>query len=92
MLPDEKYYKALGVNVGDCCEIELTDEDDIKPLVYNVNALILQPFVRECVKSEIYRMRVLEFFNKLAGYPGRGVLYMLIILEPPDKEILDYAW
>lgn len=92
LLPDEEYYKAIGVNIGDCCEIELANEDEVTPLVYKVNALILQPFVRECMKSEIYRTRVLEFFNKLAGNPACGVLYVLIILEPPDKEILDYAW
>lgn len=92
LLPDEECYKAIGVNVGSCCEIELADEDEIQPLVYNVNALILQPFVKECIKSEVYRSKVLEFFNKLARNPNSGILYMLIILEPPDKEILDYAW
>lgn len=92
LLPDEQYYKAIGVNIGDCCEIKLAKEDQVKTLVYKVNALILQPFVKECVKSEIYRTRVLEFFNKLAGNLASGVLCVLIILEPPDKELLDYAW
>lgn len=92
LLPDEKYYKAIGVNAGECCEIELADEDKVKPTVYNVNALILQPFVKECVKSEMYRTKVVQFFNKRAINPASGVLYVLLILEPPDKEILDYVW
>lgn len=92
VLPGEKYYKDIGVNVGECCEIGLSKEDKSRTLIYKVNALILQPLVKECVKSEIYRAKVFEFFYKLAGNPARGLLYALIILEPPDKEIIDYAW
>lgn len=92
VLPDEQYYKSIGVKTGDCCEFEIDGEEAKKKLKLRVNALFLQPFVKECVNSDVYRSNVVSHMNRLGGYPECGTVFLKLILEPPDTEIIDYAW
>ena len=93
ILPDEQYYKSIGVKIGDCCELEIDGEDQVKKkLTLRTNALFLQPFVKECVNSDVYRSNVVSHLNMLGGYPECGTVFLKLILEPPDAEIIDYAW
>lgn len=93
ILPDEQYYKSIGVKIGDCCELEIDGEDEVqKKLRVKTNALFLQPFVKECVNSDVYRSNVVSHLNRLGGYPACGTVFLKLILEPPDTEIIDYAW
>lgn len=93
ILPDEQYYKSIGVKTGDCCEFEIDGEEEVKKkLKLRANALFLQPFVKECVNSDVYRSKVVSHLNRLGGHPEGGTVFLKLILEPPDTEIIDYAW
>ncbi|KAF9796668.1 hypothetical protein SFRURICE_010639 [Spodoptera frugiperda] len=75
ILPDEQYYKSIGVKIGDCCELEIDGEDEVqKKLRVKTNALFLQPFVKECVNSDVYRSNVVSHLNRLGGYPACGTV------------------
>ncbi|XP_075983888.1 uncharacterized protein F58A4.6 [Anticarsia gemmatalis] len=93
VLPDEECYKSIGLKIGDCCEIQV---DDVIPasrlLKLRTNAFFLQLFVRECMNSDVYRKNVVSHLNELSGYPIDGTVFFKLILEPPDTEIIDYAW
>ncbi|KAJ2940288.1 hypothetical protein O0L34_g11862 [Tuta absoluta] len=98
VLPDEKTYKSIGVNTGDCFE-DIEEIGDGK-VTYNrknklkctTSALFLQPFLKECLNSKVYRSKVLAHLNMLSGNPDSGVVFLKLILEPPDRELIDYAW
>lgn len=100
LLPDEYSSKSIGVKVNtsdfnlDDTEIknDNTKELNKKNLKLSTSALFLQPFLKECLNSEVYRTNVLRNFKKLSGHPNSGTLFLKLILEPPDKEVIDYAW
>lgn len=102
ILPDSQSYKSIGIkrnasdlNVGDHIEVksDLKTEASCKRLLkLNTSALFLQPFLKECINSDVYRINVIRYINKLSGYPNSGTVFLKLILEPPDKEVIDYAW
>lgn len=93
VLPDIEYYKSIGVEPGDCCDISVEDENEGRQCIirYKTNALFLQPFVK-CLRSYEYRTNVINNLNKLRGYPVNGTVLVNLKLEPPDQEIIDHAW
>uniref|UniRef100_A0A1E1WIQ9 Uncharacterized protein n=1 Tax=Pectinophora gossypiella TaxID=13191 RepID=A0A1E1WIQ9_PECGO len=93
-LPDEKYYKTIGVNAGDFCDVSVEDEEQdtvSKKLKFTASALFLQPFLKECLNSEVYRCKVLSYLSHLAG-SDCGLVVLNLTLEPPDKEVIDFVW
>ncbi|XP_030037876.2 uncharacterized protein LOC115453325 [Manduca sexta] len=94
VLPDEQIYKNVGLEAGDCCEIKITDERTRKRkyLKLCTSALFLKPFVKETARSPAFRANLLSNLNKSSGYPSSGTVFLKLVLEPPDKEIIDYAW
>ncbi|XP_045454280.1 uncharacterized protein LOC123663656 [Melitaea cinxia] len=100
LLPDEYSSKSIGVKVNtsdfnlDDTEIknDNTKELNKKNLKLSTTALFLQPFLKECLNSEVYRTNVLRNLKKLSSHPNSGTLFLKLILEPPDKEVIDYAW
>jgi hypothetical protein len=93
LLEDIECYKPLGINCGDCAEVIVDEKrDKNKKLKLVTNALFLQPFVKECFNSDVYRGNVLVHLHKLCGYPENGTVFFNFILEPPDKDIIDHAW
>ncbi|CAB3220162.1 unnamed protein product [Arctia plantaginis] len=93
IFPNEECYKSIGVKVGDCCEISVDDKiPDAQVLKLRTSAFFLQLFVKECQNSSTYRHNVVTHLNKLSGYPLDGTAFLKLILEPPDTEIIDYAW
>ncbi|CAK1590097.1 unnamed protein product [Parnassius mnemosyne] len=93
MLPDKHFYKSIGVNVGDCWDVDIKQKiSQAKKLKFVANALFLQPFVKECIIFNIYRAKVVKNINKFCGNINNGTVFLKLILEPPDKEIIDYAW
>lgn len=99
-LPDNNSCKSIGVkcdisslSIGDCIEIEYEPPNKDKNILkLSTTALFLQPFLKECVNSNIYRKNVIAYLNKICGYPNSGTVYFKLILVPPDKEVIDYAW
>ncbi|KAI5642642.1 hypothetical protein NE865_05409 [Phthorimaea operculella] len=98
VLPDERTYKSIGVNTGECLE-DIEDIGDGKvqnntrnKLKCTTSALFLQPFIKECLNSKVYRSKVLAHLSMLCGNPYSGVVFLKLILEPPDRELIDYAW
>ncbi|XP_026494498.1 uncharacterized protein LOC113399565 [Vanessa tameamea] len=96
-LPDEYSYKSIGVkndtndsNIGDQ-NVNILDLNK-KNLKFSTSALFLQPFLKECLNSNVYRINVLRNLNELSGHPNSGTLFLKLILEPPDREVIDYAW
>lgn len=93
---DKQCYKALGLKKKD--HVEAGDIENVKTatdgksLKYTATAFFLKPFVYECMNSDIYRLKVLSYLNSLSGFPEKGSVFLKLILEPPDSEILDYAW
>lgn len=93
VLPNEQYYKSIGVKVGDCCEVHLDDKIPAHRLLkLRANALFLNLFVKECLNSNVYRINVVSYLHKLSGYPEDSIVFLKLILEPPDPEIIDYSW
>ncbi|CAG9559018.1 unnamed protein product [Danaus chrysippus] len=99
-LSNEGKYKSIGVNVikkkvisGD----ELSKNVNVrssnrKILKLSTTALFLQPFLRECLNSNIYRTNVLLHLNKLSEETNSRTVFLKLILEPPDREVIDYVW
>nr|XP_034828099.1 uncharacterized protein F58A4.6 [Maniola hyperantus] len=99
VLSDEYSCKSIGVraDTGDCSFVdqnELNEEKESSRKILKVytNALFLQPFVKECLNSNVFRTNVLRYLYKLCGYPNSRTVFLKLILEPPDKEVIDYAW
>lgn len=93
VLPNEQCYKDIGVKIGDCCEVQVEHEiPTARLLKLRTNAFFLQLFVKECLNSDVYRYNVVRHLNKISGYPLDGTVFLKLILEPPDIEIIDYAW
>lgn len=99
-LSDEYICKSIGVraDTGNCSLVDQNrskneeKESSTKILKVYTNALFLQPFVKECLNSNVYRTNVLRYLYKLCGYPNSKKVFLKLILEPPDKEVIDYAW
>lgn len=72
--------------------IDIEDKVTRKYKCLVTSALFLQPFIRECLTSEVYRICVLENIKQLFGTTANGTVFMKLKLEPPHREILDYAW
>lgn len=99
ILPHRKYNISIGVKsdihvckVVDVPGNESNEENSKKIFKVKTNALFLQPFVKACLNSSVYRENVIRHLNNLSGIPGEGVIHLKLILEPPDKEIIDYEW
>ncbi|XP_063368970.1 uncharacterized protein F58A4.6 [Cydia amplana] len=95
VFPDKKYYENLGVKSGDAWELDIERCDGdrkTKSLKMVVNALFLQPFVRECLNSKTYRTNVVNHLNQRCGNTENGTAFLKLILKPPDSEVIDYAW
>lgn len=90
---NDQCYKSIGVEkVGDC-ELEINDQIPAKQVLkLRTNALFLQIFVKVCLNSFVYRCNVIDNLYKLSGDPKDGAVFLKLILEPPDREIIDYAW
>lgn len=93
VLPDKLYYQTIGIEPEDCSDLSNVDENEGRQcmLQYNTNALFLQPFIN-CLRSFTYRTNVIKYLNKLSDYPAGGAVLVKLKLEPPDQEIIDYAW
>ncbi|XP_072934234.1 uncharacterized protein F58A4.6 [Epargyreus clarus] len=89
---NEEGYKSIGVKEDSNSCIHLNDEKAGKKCKLKASALFLQPFLKECLNSEVYRTNVLKNFNRLSGSPKDSVVFLKLILEPPDKEVIDYSW
>lgn len=63
-----------------------------KSLVYVTNAYFLQPFTKALINSTIYRVNVIRNMYQKSGILKSKLLFVSLELEPPDKEIIDYAW
>ncbi|KAL4714506.1 hypothetical protein ACJJTC_017569 [Scirpophaga incertulas] len=63
-----------------------------RKLRLTASALFLQPFKEACLRSEVYRRNVLMNLHKLFINRETGTVLLNLKLEPPDKEIIDYAW
>lgn len=94
VLPDTQCCKLIGVKCGDDAnDLQIQEKTEKqKHLKFVASAFFLKPFVKECVNSDVYRGKVLLHLNKLCGYPLNGTVFLNLILEPPDKEMIDYAW
>lgn len=99
-LPDKQSCKSIGVRAetGDCSLIDQNEhkkeekESSRKILKVSTPAIFLQPFLKECLNSIKYRTKVLSYLYKICGYPNNRTVFLKLILEPPDKEVIDYAW
>ncbi|XP_038215863.1 uncharacterized protein LOC119835229 [Zerene cesonia] len=97
ILPDE-HSKCIGINFAsgdqnyECNKIHIENENKLnrKTLGYKTTALFLQPFLRECVYSDVYRRNIIRYLNEISG--NSGTVFFKLILEPPDKEVIDYIW
>lgn len=95
VFPNAEVYKALGFESHNSCDIFVNSEDDSsgrKPLRLVTSAHFLRPFLRECIQSDIYRWKVLTHLRELSGIPDTETVFFKLILDPPDKELIDYAW
>lgn len=94
LLPDSQCCKLLGVKCGeDSGDVQVLEKTEKKKRVkFVASAFFFQPFVKECLNSDIYRGKVLLHLNTLCGNPLNGTVFLNLILEPPDKEVIDYAW
>lgn len=93
VFPEKQYYKCFGVEAGSCCvEPDNQDKDGKNSaLRYTTNALFLQYLVT-CLMSDVYRTNVVMNLNRRCGWPSSKTILLKLVLEPPDKEIIDYAW
>lgn len=92
VLPNKEHYKSLGVKSGQPHEYSIGDNTKYKALKLVANAIFLQPFVKECLNSDVYRTNVVTHLNERCGNPESQTVFLKLILEPPDLEIIDYAW
>lgn len=93
VLANEELYKVLSLNHITYPDKENEVSSDIvrKRLRLVVGAYFLGPFLKECSNSEAYRHNVIDRFKKVSGHDS-GTVFLKLILEPPDQEIIDYAW
>ncbi|XP_052738812.1 uncharacterized protein LOC112056964 [Bicyclus anynana] len=93
-LPDECICRSIGVRAdNDGCRIkDQKKESSRKILKVYSSALFLQPFVKECLNSDVYRTNVLRNLSELCSHPDSRTVFLKLILEPPDREVIDYAW
>ncbi|XP_013184061.2 uncharacterized protein LOC106129908 [Amyelois transitella] len=95
ILANDELYKVLNLNQKAYPDKDNDKEgsSDVvrKRLRLVVSAYFLGLFLRECGNSEAYRHNVVERFKTVSGYDN-GTVFLKLILEPPDQEILDYAW
>ncbi|CAK1541797.1 unnamed protein product [Leptosia nina] len=54
-------------------------------------ALLLQPLLKACYNSHMFRRNIIRNLVQLSGNESETILLKLK-LEPPDKELIDYAW
>ncbi|KAJ0173247.1 hypothetical protein K1T71_011423 [Dendrolimus kikuchii] len=95
IIQDKQCCKALGLKNSECDktgDIENVKTIQGKSLKYTATALFLKPFVFECMNSDIYRAKVLTYLTTISGCPANGTVFLKLILEPPDSDIIDYAW
>ncbi|XP_068623815.1 uncharacterized protein [Battus philenor] len=94
MLPHEQHYKTIGVKVGECYYIAVEEShiSRAKKIKLGVNALFFQPFVKECLLSHNFRANVVRNIYQTCQIPHYKTVFLKLILEPSDKEIIDYAW
>lgn len=95
IVQDKMFYKNLGLKNGDCGDTDVNENLILKPrkiLKFTTTALFLKPFIFECMNSDVYRAKVVSHLTNLSGCPENGTVFLKLILEPPDSEILDYAW
>ncbi|XP_063832965.1 uncharacterized protein F58A4.6 [Ostrinia nubilalis] len=90
VIPDTQCCKLLGIECG--YGDYYYDSGYRNKLKFVATAFFLRPFVQACINSDEYRYRVLLHLHKLCGFPEDGVVFLKLILEPPDKEIIDYGW
>lgn len=62
-----------------------------KRVKLNVSALFLKPFLEVCTHSKVFRRNIISNICELSTIKCENAVFKLI-LERPDKEILDYAW
>ncbi|XP_026755060.1 uncharacterized protein F58A4.6 [Galleria mellonella] len=93
VLPDKELYRLLSLE-SDISVIhnDINEDHKGKRLRFIASAYFLKPFLKECLNSDVYRANVVMHLNRLSGYPENGVVFLKLILEPPDQEIIDYAW
>lgn len=92
LFPDESLSKVLGLQTTSPCTVDVEDYQVKRRFTLVTNSLFLRPFLRECLISKVYRMRVLENVTNTCGYSANEPAFLNLKLEPPDREILDYAW
>ncbi|XP_013167541.1 PREDICTED: uncharacterized protein F58A4.6 [Papilio xuthus] len=93
MLPDELFYKEIGLNIGDCYDdIGTLTLRRTKRVKFTINALFLQPFLKECVIFDAYRYNVIKNVYQKSHNQLNEPIFLKLILEPPDQEIIDYEW
>ncbi|VVC97782.1 unnamed protein product [Leptidea sinapis] len=95
MILSEEQVKSFGLK--NACGDKI-DENDFKIVPkqknnfkLNTTAFFLQAFVKECFNSDIYRRNVLCSMSKICG-TSTEPMFLKLILEPPDKEVIDYGW
>ncbi|XP_045522573.1 uncharacterized protein LOC123713110 [Pieris brassicae] len=96
---EENSYLRLLSSFGDLritikINTEVGNNDDTrrrcKSLKFILSALYLQPFMKVCANSKLFRRNINSLFELSANKSETS--FLKLILEPPDKEILDYAW
>lgn len=93
LLPKPIFYKLLGLKVENDSKDDLFSIVQLeKTLRLKTSALFLYPFVHECYNSKVYRIKVLVHLYQLSQKKEDDIVFLKLLLEPPDKEILDYAW
>ncbi|XP_059048209.1 uncharacterized protein F58A4.6 [Achroia grisella] len=93
VLPDKEICRLLALGPDNSgIQDTIQEHQDGSRWKLIVNAFFLKPFLKECHKSDVYRTNVVSHLNKISGYPENGVVFLKLILEPPDQEIIDYGW
>ncbi|CAF4802901.1 unnamed protein product [Pieris macdunnoughi] len=91
---EEINYLRLLSSFGDLRIAKKINTEDRKgrrkSLKFILSALYLQPFMKICANSTLFR-RNINILYELSGNKSE-TSFLKLILEPPDKEILDYAW
>ncbi|XP_047524072.1 uncharacterized protein LOC125062299 [Pieris napi] len=91
---EENTYLRLLSSFGDLRIAKKINTEDRKgrrkSLKFILSALYLQPFMKICANSTLFRRNINNLYE-LSGNKSE-TRFLKLILEPPDKEILDYAW
>ncbi|XP_022115067.2 uncharacterized protein LOC110993216 [Pieris rapae] len=92
---EENSYLRLLSSFGDLRIAKKNNTEErkgrhCKSLKFILSALYLQPFMRVCANSKVFRRNINNLFE-LSGNKSERT-FLKLILEPPDKEIIDYAW